>query len=115
MRLPGSSLHERREPSIHRQTSEKMRRFVKTDSVLPVSRCPGGDQCKRNNDLANVAPHAFRGAFPRFHGSSFMNACASLAIAARPTAGGAFLMLIEPRSAKNAATCSGTWLRYAFA
>jgi hypothetical protein len=40
-------------------------------------------------------------------GNVVMNACASLAIAARPTAGGPLLMLIEPRSAKNAATLSG--------
>ena len=40
-------------------------------------------------------------------GNVVMNACASLAIAARPTAGGPLLMLIEPRFAKNAATLSG--------
>ena len=40
-------------------------------------------------------------------GDVVMNACASLAIAVRPTAGGPLLMLIEPRSAKNAATVSG--------
>src|SRR5437588_12779281 len=37
-----------------------------------------------------------------------MNACASLAIAARPTAGAPLLMLIEPRSAKKAATFFGS-------
>jgi len=44
-----------------------------------------------------------------------MNACASLAIAARPIAGGPLLMLFEPFSAKNAATLSGFWLHHAFA
>jgi len=44
-----------------------------------------------------------------------MNASASFAIAARPIAGGPLLMLIEPRSAKNAATLSGSWLHQAFA
>jgi hypothetical protein len=48
-------------------------------------------------------------------GNIVVNACASLAVPARPTAGGPFLTLIEPRSAKNAATRSGFWLRYAFA
>jgi hypothetical protein len=40
-------------------------------------------------------------------GNVVMNAWASLAIAVRPTAGGPLLMLIEPPSAKNAATLSG--------
>ena len=44
-----------------------------------------------------------------------MNASASLAIAARPTAGGPLLMLIELRSAKNAATLSELWLHHALA
>src|SRR5438132_7137964 len=48
-------------------------------------------------------------------GNVVMNACASLAIAARPIAGGPLLMLIEPRSAKNAATLSGLWLHHASA
>jgi hypothetical protein len=41
-------------------------------------------------------------------GNVVMNPRASSAIAARPTAGGPSLMLIEPRSAKNAATLSGS-------
>src|SRR5712691_8754354 len=48
-------------------------------------------------------------------GNVVMNACASLAIAACPIAGGPLLMLIEPRSAKNAATLSGFWLHHASA
>src|SRR5437660_9161398 len=48
-------------------------------------------------------------------GNVVMNACASLAIAARPIAGGPLLMLIEPRPAKNAATLSGIWLHHASA
>ena len=48
-------------------------------------------------------------------GNVVMNACASLAIAARPTAGGPLLMPSEPFSAKNAATFSGFWLHQASA
>src|SRR5438067_12082712 len=48
-------------------------------------------------------------------GNVVMNACASLAISARPTADGPLLMLIEPPSEKNAATLSGFWLHHASA
>jgi len=48
-------------------------------------------------------------------GNVAMNACASLAIAARPTAGGPLLMLIDPFSVKNAATFLGSRLHHASA
>src|SRR5438270_8521083 len=48
-------------------------------------------------------------------GNVVMNTSASLPIAARPTAGVPLLMLIEPRSAKNAPTRCGSWLHHACA
>src|SRR5882724_11420236 len=59
MRLPGSSLHEWREPSIHRQAGKETRRLVQTDAVLRVRRCPATDECTRNRNLVDIAPLQF--------------------------------------------------------
>src|SRR2546428_3594814 len=48
-------------------------------------------------------------------GKVVMNPRASSAIAARPTAGGPSLILIDPFTAKKAATFSGSWLHHALA
>jgi hypothetical protein len=46
-------------------------------------------------------------------GKADMKLRAAAVIAARPTDGGPALMVSEPSSAKNDATCEGSWLHHA--